>query len=125
MTPKATQTAWKAMRFWTLAGRPAVRARKIGVIPGGSIITKSVRKRDPKTAASNTVGCLARVVRKGGSRCVRGASGAASAGARHREGARRAPRDLPVDLGVGGVLAEHARLAAAVVVRGPGDQQAD
>ena len=39
----------------TLAGRPAVSARKIGVIPGGSMITKRVRKREPKTATSNTV----------------------------------------------------------------------
>src|SRR6478752_10749623 len=55
MTPKATATACRAILRCTLAGRPAVRARKIGVIPGGSIITKRVRKRDPKTAMSNTV----------------------------------------------------------------------
>jgi hypothetical protein len=53
MTPPATQTAWKAIRFCTLAGRPEVSARKIGVIPGGSMMTKRVRKREPKTATSN------------------------------------------------------------------------
>jgi aspartokinase-like uncharacterized kinase len=36
-----------------LAGRPEVSARKIGVIPGGSMMTKRVRKREPKTAMSN------------------------------------------------------------------------
>lgn len=50
--------------------------------------------------------------------------GAGSARSRHREGSRGAPGDLAVDLGVGGALAEPDGLAAAVVVAGPGRQQA-
>src|SRR5437660_7580570 len=38
-------------------------------------------------------------------------------------GAGRPEGDLPVDLGVGGVVPEPARLAAAVIVAGAGGQQ--
>src|SRR5688500_7471713 len=66
ITPKATATACHAIRRCTLVERPEVRARKIGVIPGGSMMTKRVRNREPKTAASNTVRALReRVVRNG------------------------------------------------------------
>src|ERR1044072_1214585 len=104
MTPPATQTAWKAIRFCTLPGRPAVSARKIGVIPGGSMMTNRVRKSEPKTATSNmTELALQKGVDPGaghGRARGDGKRGRASdsAGPRDGERARRPPRDLPVHL---------------------------
>ena len=86
--------ACQAIRRCTLAGRPEVSARKIGVIPGGSMITKRVRKREPKTATSNTVMALRGEARTARDRegttgrdrsSGRTASDGAAASARHRE----------------------------------------
>ena len=43
MTPNDVSAACRASRAIALAPRRAVSARKIGMIPGGSMITKSVR----------------------------------------------------------------------------------
>ncbi|GAA0657036.1 hypothetical protein GCM10009548_24710 [Streptomyces malaysiensis subsp. malaysiensis] len=57
------------------------------MIPGGSMITKRVRKRDPNTATSNTVNCLARDEYEDEERCRADAARERGAGAgRRRDG---------------------------------------
>jgi len=43
ITPNEVSAAWSASRAIAAAPRRAVSARKIGMMPGGSMITKSVR----------------------------------------------------------------------------------
>ena len=52
ITPSASATACQAARFRSRAGSGPVSARKIGIMPGGSVMTSRVTKTSPKSLRS-------------------------------------------------------------------------
>ncbi len=56
MTPNATATACRAARRRCLAVMFPVSARKIGTVPGGSMITNSVTKTSASSCQSTVTG---------------------------------------------------------------------
>src|SRR5829696_9912716 len=104
MTTKATSTAWAASRLRIADDRPLVRLRNSGMVPGGSMITKSVTKTSPNSLPSEAV---------------------TASGGQDGRGAARLGEQGVDDRGIRGVLTEAVLLAAAVVVARPGDQQVE
>src|SRR5262245_34864132 len=49
MTPSASAAACQAARFRSRAGSAPVNAKKIGTVPGGSVITSRVTNDSPKS----------------------------------------------------------------------------
>ena len=54
ITPNDTRTAWPASRLRRPFVSDAVRPRKIGTVPSGSMITISVMKTSPNRRGSKT-----------------------------------------------------------------------
>src|SRR5690606_36673359 len=113
ITAKATSTAWRAarLRCWRVIAE--VSARKIGTVPGGSMMTNSVTKAEISSCQSSTSTRSPPHPQRGS--VPRRAPRQDRASAHHREPTE--VLDALEHLGRGGVLPQRVLPARAVVVR--------